>query len=120
MIENTNNEVVMLIAEDTDKPMKGLIDLCHAMYVDRAINRMPGAFQAERIVEQVSFMKKNQSGILQLADWVSFIIKRYLQKCRQITPFYNNISGQLVHRARTERVLYTKLPISDLVVPDAE
>jgi len=114
LIDNTDNEVAMLIAEDVDNPKKEAIQGLHAIFVDRAMERMPGALQAERIIEQVSFMRKDQSGILQLADWCAFILKRRLQKCKKVTPYFENLKGQIYHRRRPENSLVTKADVSDL------
>jgi Protein of unknown function (DUF3800) len=120
MIENTENEVIMLVAEDTDKPKKALIEGCHAMYVDRSVDRTPGAFQAERIIEQVSFIKKHQSAVLQLADICAFVIKRRLQKCEKILPLFKNLEPQIFHRARPENSLVTFAKTTDLRLVDQD
>lgn len=118
MIENTKDEVIMLIAENVDTAKA--IDQMHALYVDRSIERTPGAFQAERIIEQVSFMRKDQSGILQLADWCSFIIKRRMQGCNKIAPYFSNIEKQIFHRHRVEQGLIFIAHTDDLTLVEGE
>lgn len=114
MSENTNNEVVMMIAEDVNSINKMTIDAYHALYVDRASRREPTAFQAKHIVEQVSFMRKDQSGILQLADMCAFVLKRKLQGCPKIQPFFDRLAECLYHRARSEKYLQAIVPIADI------
>jgi hypothetical protein len=92
MIENAASEYTTIYAEDR-REVRSYLDLVHTMCVDRSVdeNAPTTAFSSTHIAEPVAFVAKHRSPILQVADHCAFIIKRKLQGCKDIGPYYENI-----------------------------
>lgn len=114
MKTNAPNEVTMIIAEDIDKPKKAMMGRFHAAVTDRSQCRQAGAFQSEHIVEQISFMRKEQSAILQLADICAFVFKRKLQNCKHIEPYFELLKDNIWYTPGNNNHVMMTVPVEDL------
>jgi hypothetical protein len=92
MIENAPREYTSLYAEDR-REVKSYIELVHTMCVDRSVDETAhrNAFSSTHIMEPVAFVPKHRAAVLQVADHCAFIIKRKLQGCKDIGPYFENI-----------------------------
>ncbi len=102
MIENAPREYTMLYAEDRPE-VRSYIELIHTMCIDRSVdeNAPSNAFSSTHIAEPVAFVPKDRSAILQVADHCAFIIKRKLQGCKDIGPYFENIRPMIWSKSTT-------------------
>lgn len=115
METHAEEEVAMLIAEDTDR-VKELIGAMHAAYTDRSYPFVEGAFRSDYIVDAVHFTKNKQSILLQVADHMAFIIKRHLNKCKHIDPLWKKVQTKISHRGVAEAGLAMRVPLTDVTI----
>jgi hypothetical protein len=120
MIENAPREYTMLYAEDRPE-VKSYIEIVHTMCVDRSVNENahPNAFSSTHIIEPVAFVPKHRSAILQVADHCAFIIKRKLQGCKHIGPYFENIRPMIWFK-ETEASMPHFRPLPEYVLNQLE
>jgi len=112
MIENAPREYTMLYAEDR-REVRDYVDIIHTMCVDRSIDETAPstAFGSTHIAEPVAWIEKSRSAILQVADHCAFIIKRKLQGCKHIGPYFENIRPMIWSKSTEARMPhYRPLP----------
>lgn len=118
MVERAHREYTIAYAEDR-KDVREYIELVHGIYTDRSFDDAPDeAFISSHIIEAVSFVKKERSAVLQIADHCAFIIKRKLQKCPKIEPYFNNLSPTIWEKSSQGTGLYTRAALSELAPVD--
>jgi hypothetical protein len=115
METHAEEEVAVLIAEDTDR-VKELIGAMHAAYTDRSYPLVEGAFQSEYIVDAVHFTKKKQSILLQVADHMAFIVKRRLNKCKYIAPLWKKVQPKISYKGIEDYGIAMRIPLTDVTV----
>lgn len=115
MREQAPTEFTLLFAEDRAE-VKQYIDTAHAIYTDRETYTWDhsDAFHSLHIIEPVSFVRKAQSPILQIADHCAFIIKRKLQGCKYVRPYYSNIRPKLWSDMSPGDGLEVRVPLAHL------
>lgn len=110
------NERAILFVEDR-KEVKQHLDIFHGCYTDRLSGIVPkDVFKTNHIVEPIAYMRKEQSPLLQIADHCAFIIKRDLQGCTKITPFYENIRSFIFSSPIGPTSLQRRVAVSDIEV----
>ena len=120
MIENAPREHTMLYAEDRPE-VKSYLDIVHTMCVDRSVdeNAPSHAFSSTHIFEPVAFVPKDRSAILQVADHCAFIIKRKLQGCQHIGPYFENIRPMIWSKATAASMPHMR-PLPEYVFDQME
>jgi hypothetical protein len=112
METKADDEVAMLIAEDTDK-VKSAIHLFHDGYTDPDVDEEE-AFRSKYIIDSVNFAKKQNSLLLQIADHCAFIIKRKLMERQHADQFYDEIKSQINWQYREVKGYSMRVRIRDI------
>jgi hypothetical protein len=107
MIENAPNEYTLVYAEDRVE-VRRYLSLVHSLSTDRSIdeNADENTFSSTHIVEPVAFLPKKSSVTLQVADHCAFIIKRRLQGCKDIGPYFEKIKPMIWNKATEAGTLH--------------
>ena len=99
MREVWSEENAILIGEDNDA-IRSMVKVAHNHFRDRqwveATNPNLIYFPFERIREGVHFSPKNESRPLQIADFVTFFVRKRLMKDRKAWDFYAKIEPHLL------------------------
>lgn len=121
MVENAHRERTIAFAEDR-RDVKEYIETVHALYTNRAIDDAPDeVFLSSHIVEPIAFVKKERSPLLQIADHCAFIIKRRIQGCPQIAPYFSNVDRVIWEKSSPGDALYIEIPASHVrLIEDEE
>lgn len=91
------NEVALLIAENNHLARRFIQDVIAIIREPKTIQRNPGLYSIDCIIETVHFTEKTHSSLLQIADACAFIIKRELMKAPDSERFFKLIKKQLIH-----------------------
>lgn len=99
------NEITVLIGEDNDA-VRALTKHAHRIFRDSKqiseIAPLLTYFPFERIREGVHFSPKEESKALQMADLVTFVVKRRLMGDPYITPYYDALASWLIVHPKPE------------------
>lgn len=100
MIENAPGEYTVVYAEDRVE-VRRYLALVHSLITDRSIdeNADKDTFSSTHIVEPIAFLPKKSSVTLQVADHCAFIIKRRLQECKDIGPYFEKLKPMIWNKA---------------------
>lgn len=91
--ESTDGEMASLTVEDVHEVKSALMAI-HQGYSD-PWTRDEGVFTTDHIDDALSFQKKDQSILLQMADHCAFIIRRHFTGCRHVAPLIQQIAPQV-------------------------
>lgn len=105
-------EVAMIIAEDTPKVKELLGYIHHGAQSDAKINE--DVFTTRHIVDEINFVKKAHSELLQVADTVAFISRRGLGDCGICLPLARRFGKQIVDPPKPKKTSALKIPLSRL------
>lgn len=84
---NAPAEMAMLIVEDRDK-VKESIRGIHSRYTDPLLDE-PNTLITKHIVDTVNFAAKEDSILLQIADTCCFVMRRAMERKKDIAEMYN-------------------------------
>lgn len=118
MSVNADKEVVATVSERCDKEHMAHIASFHHVIVDKtlsALQPLPNHFVSKHIVEAPIFLDKYSSPLLQLADVCAFVMKRKLQKCRHIGPYFELIQKAIWYQPKKGDRILMMPKVADLL-----